>query len=101
MVLRDSLHCHLYRPSGGVMDVRIWRGSKQYIYAPVTSATDPTSKPVTMAVKLRGTEPVSGDFKTASWEPSTTKARILIGPGSPVIGELAPGIYRVWTKVDD
>lgn len=82
------------------MDVRIWRGSKQYIYAPVTSTTSPTSKPVTMAVKLNGLEPISGDFKTADWEPGTTKARIMIGPTS-TIGELAPGIYRVWTKVDD
>lgn len=83
------------------MDVRIWRGSKQYIYAPVTSKDDPTSKPVTMAVQLNGVNPATGDFKTAGWEPGTTKARILIGPGSPDIGELTPGVYRVWMKVDD
>lgn len=82
------------------MDLRIWRGSTQYVYVPVTSATSPTSKPVTVAVVLHGTEPVSGDFKPAAWEPGTTKARVLVGPNSD-IGDLAPGFYRIWVKVDD
>lgn len=82
-------------------DLRIWRKSKPYIYAAVTAASDPTSKPVTMAIKVRGTEPLDADFKPADWDPATKQARILIGPGSPDIGELAPGFYNVWTKVDD
>jgi len=82
------------------MDVRIWRGSKQYIYAPVTSASSPTSLPVSIAIVTRGVEPVSADFKAADWEPGTTKARILIGPGSSPVGELPAGNYTVWVKVD-
>lgn len=81
-------------------DLRIPQASKQYIYAPVTAASSPTSLPVSIAIVTRGVEPVSGDFKAAEWEPGTTKARLLIGPGSPVVGELAPGNYTVWVKVD-
>jgi hypothetical protein len=82
------------------MDLRIPQTSKQYIYAPVSSATSPTSLAVSIAIVPRDEEPEAGDFKTADWEPSTTKARILIGPGSPVVGELPAGNYRVWVKVD-
>jgi hypothetical protein len=81
------------------MDLRIPQTSKQYIYAPVASTTSPTSLPVSIAIVPRDEEPETADFKTADWEPSTTNARILIGPGSTV-GELSAGSYRVWVKVD-
>jgi len=82
------------------MDLRIPQSSKQYVYAPVTAASDPSSLPVSIAIVAVGVEPQAADFKTADWEPGTAKARILVGPGSPVIGELAPGNYTVWVKVD-
>lgn len=81
------------------MDLRMSRQSKEYIYVPVTASADPTSLPVFIAIKAVGTEPVSGDYKTAEWEPGTTKARLLIGPGS-TFGELTPGNYLVWVKID-
>lgn len=81
------------------MDLRMSRQSKEYIYVPVTSASDPTVLPVSIAVVAVGTEPQSGDWKTADWEPGTTKARLLIGPGS-TFGQLAAGNYLVWVKVD-
>lgn len=80
-------------------DLRIPQSSKQYIYAPVSSTTSPTSLPVSIAIVLRTLEPQSADYEAADWEPDTTKARILIGPGSTV-GELAPGTYTVWVKID-
>lgn len=81
-------------------DVRISRQSTQYIYAPVTAATDPTALPVSIAIVAVGVEPQLADWKAADWEPDTTQARILVGPGSPVIGQLAVGNYLVWVKVD-
>lgn len=81
------------------MDLRMSRQSKEYIYVPVTASTDPTSFPVSIAIKAVGVEPEAADYKVADWEPSTTKARLLIGPGS-TFGALTPGNYLVWVKVD-
>lgn len=81
------------------MDLRIPQASKQYVYAPVTAASDPSALPVSIAIVAVGVEPQPLDFKTADWEPTTTKARLLIGPGS-TFGELPAGNYTVWVKVD-
>lgn len=62
-----------------------------------------TSGTVTMAFTTIGTEPVSGDWKTASWETDATRnpdryyARVLVGPSGTVT--LADGSYDVWVKV--
>ena len=67
------------------------------------SAVDITSGTVTMAFTAVGTEPVSGDWKTASWETDATRtpnryyARCLVGPSGTVT--LTDGTYDVWVKV--
>lgn len=82
------------------MDLRIPSGSLQYVTMPITAAEDPTSLLVSMAVMPRGVEPEAGDFKTASWaEGAPYRCQVLIGPGSPGVGELDEGTYRLWAKV--
>lgn len=82
--------------------------SLDYVKVPITAteagvAVDPTALPVTMAFLSTATAPVSGDFKTASWEtvtstdPDTYWARCLVGPGGAVT--LTAGLYRVYAKV--
>lgn len=84
--------------------------SVQYVLVPVRFTasgvvTDPTSAVVTMAFIADGATPVSGDFKTASWEtdpttnPDTYYARCLVGTGGAIT--LAVGVYRIWVKVTD
>lgn len=80
-------------------DLRMSRQSKEYIYVPVTAATDPTSLPVSIAIVAVGVEPTAPDYKAADWESGTTNARLLIGPNS-TFGALTPGNYLVWVKVD-
>jgi len=64
---------------------------------------DPTGNTVQMAFPAVGVDPVSGDWKTASWETDTTLtpdayyARCLVGPGGTIA--LAAGTYGVWVKV--
>lgn len=66
---------------------------------------NPTSDTVTMAFTLNGDDPVSADFKSASWEtdsttnPDTYTALCLVGPSGAVT--LTPGSYSVWVKVVD
>jgi hypothetical protein len=79
--------------------------STEYLKVPVTFTVagadiDPTGDPVQVALPVHGTDPVSGDWVTGSWEVqgSTRWARILIGPGAKV---LAKGTYDVWVKVTD
>lgn len=63
---------------------------------------DPTGGAVQMAFPASGTDPVSGDWKTASWEtdatltPDAYYARCLVGPSGTVT--LAAGTYDVWVK---
>lgn len=52
--------------------------------------------PVSMAIVIADSEPVSGDYKTAAWD--GTQAKILIGTGSSV-GALTEGLYGVWVKI--
>lgn len=81
------------------MDVRHSRLTSQFVpMEVVTTDPSPTSKLVSIAVKPRDTDPEVGDFKTAAWIPGTTKAQVMVGPGTAV-GELAPGVYKLWTKV--
>lgn len=80
-------------------DLRIPSTSVQYVQMRVDTTVNPTSNLVSMAVTPRGTEPVAGDFKTATWAAGTPyKAQVLIGTGSSV-GVLAEGVYQVWVKV--
>lgn len=82
--------------------------SENYVKVPV-SATDSgasvniSTGTVTMAFTAVDTEPVSGDWKTATWETDATRsparyyARCLVGPGGTVT--LTDGDYDVWVKV--
>ena|SRR5947209_446156 len=69
-------------------------------------AVDPTSDTVQMAFVAEGTTPLSGDWKTASWEIDTTQsptadfARALVGSGG-VITLVAGTTYDCWIKVSD
>lgn len=87
------------------MNLTISSLSKEYIRVAVSAkesgtAVDPTSDTVTMAF-VTTDEPVSGDFKTASWETDNGKyyARCLVGPGGTIT--LSDGLYSVWVKVTD
>lgn len=79
-----------------------------YVKIPVAAiesgaVIDPTTATVTMAFPAVGVEPVSGDWKTATWETDATRtpdryyARCLVGPSGTVT--LTDGTYDVWTKI--
>lgn len=67
------------------------------------AVVDPTSFTVQAAFTAPGTDPVSGDWKTASWEtdsvphPDRYYARCLVGPGGTVA--LAVGTYEMHLKI--
>ena len=62
---------------------------------------NPTTSAVSMAFTAATAEPVSGDWKAASWDPVATcsgyLAQCLIGPGGVVA--LADGEYAVWIRI--
>lgn len=86
-------------------DVRMYRLSTDWVYATVTSTTDPSAAPVWMAVKPVGIPAGDSDLLVAQWVPGETwtdnkrRARLMVGPESD-IGALNPGQYRVWSKTD-
>lgn len=62
------------------------------------AAVDPTADTVTMAFCAAGTQPVTGDFSTASWETVTD------GNGTTYLARrlattLTAGRYDVWVRV--
>lgn len=83
--------------------------SLEYVKVPVRAVEsgltiDPTEATVTMAFVAIGTEPASGDFKTASWEttegtPDKYAAKCLVGPS----GAATPteGTYEIWVRIQD
>lgn len=85
------------------MDVRIPSSSIVIYRQQVTAAENPTSLPVSIAVKLYGIEPEAADFKTAAWITEAGKyyATILIGQAGTGIGVLTEDIYKSWVKVTD
>ncbi|GIH07420.1 hypothetical protein Rhe02_54870 [Rhizocola hellebori] len=77
-----------------------------YVKVPVRvtesgASVDPTGATVQMAFTASDVDPVSGDWKTASWEtdatttPDTYLARCLVGSAVT----LAVGTYDVWVKI--
>lgn len=79
-------------------------GSTEYLKVPISAtasgaAIDPTTSPVDLALTPSSVEPVSGDWKVASWENegSVHEARLLVGPLGSVT--LAPGSYDLWVRV--
>lgn len=90
------------------MLAEISASSIEYVRVPVSatasgSAVDPTADTVQMAFLATSAAPVSGDWKTASWEtdatttPDTYYARCLVGSAIT----LTAGTYTVWVKVTD
>lgn len=86
--------------------LRISTLDTEYIRVPVAAkeagaVVDPTGDTVQMAFPLAGVDPVSGDWKTASWETAGTTyyARCLVGPTGDVT--LTDGLYDAWVKVTD
>lgn len=88
--------------------IQISNLSKEYVKVPVVATdsgahVDITVGTVTMAFTAVGTEPVSGDWKSASWETDATRfpmryyARCLVGPSATVT--LTDGTYDVWVKI--
>lgn len=86
--------------------------SLQYVAVDVRAkeagnVVNPTADTVTMAFVTPGTLPVSGDFKTASWEtnantnPDTYTVLCLVGPGGGTITLTADTDYAVWLKIVD
>ena len=81
--------------------------SLEYVKVQVTAlengtAIDPTTDIVSMAFPVTNVVPVSGDWKSASWETTPTGAyyaRCLVGPGGTVT--LAAGRYDIWIRVSD
>lgn len=69
------------------------------------AAINPTADTVVMAFPAHGTDPVNGDWKSASWEtdatttPATYYARCLVGPSQTVA--LSVGQYDVWARISD
>lgn len=89
------------------MALRISSLSTEYVRVPVTATKnglpyDPTSSTVQMAFPGYGVEPITGDWKSASWETQGGNywARCLIGPSGGTI-TLADGFYDVWVKIAD
>lgn len=64
---------------------------------------NPTGDTVTMSfISKAELRPVTGDWKTASWETANSEyyARCLVGPTGGTI-TLTPGVWYVWVKVTD
>lgn len=82
--------------------------SKQYVKVRVSAAesgasVDLTGGTVQMAFTVVGTEPVTNDWKSATWETDSTRnpdryyARCMVGPSGTIT--LSDGTYDVWVKV--
>lgn len=88
------------------MSISISALSLEYVRVPVYAkeagaTVDPTGLTVQMAFTT--TTPVTGDWKSASWEtdattdPDTYYARCLVGPAGTIT--LSAGTYLVWVKI--
>ncbi len=81
--------------------------STSYVQVPVQAYVDgeplnPTSDTVEMAFVTVGSDPGSGDWKTASWDTApggTYLVQCLVGPAGDAV--LARGIYGAWTRITD
>lgn len=73
--------------------------SKEYLYVPITVNVEPELfiSPVSMALS-KTADP--GTFYTAEYVPEKRAIRMLVGPGTAK-GELTPGRWFVYVKVDD
>lgn len=70
--------------------------SVEYVKVPVVGPPNLTSLTVQMAIVPDGQDPVSGDWKTATW--IGTDAAVLIGPATTL--PLTKGVtYGIWVKI--
>lgn len=66
---------------------------------------NPTADTVEMAFKAAGTDPTSGDWKTASWDTDNSgsspiyHAQCLVGPGGTIA--LSAAAYIIWLRITD
>lgn len=70
--------------------------SKPYIHSFITGALGTETVEIAM---IQAAEPISGDWKTASWGAVTATgawAKILIGPGTSLA--LTDGTYQMWVR---
>lgn len=83
--------------------------STEYVRVAIgtTPAVNPTTDVVQMAFPVTGVDPISGDWKTATWEsdtsttPTTYYVRCLVGPGAGGAITLVEGLYDTYIKVND
>ena len=81
--------------------------STEYVRVAIDAGTDPTADTVQMAFPLAGSQPVTGDWKAATWrsststDPDTYYVRCLVGPGPGGLITLNNGLYDVYVKVND
>lgn len=76
--------------------LRISSLSKPYIHSFITGALGTETVEIAM---IQAAEPISGDWKTASWgavTPTGAWAKILIGPSTTLA--LTDGVYQVWVR---
>lgn len=85
--------------------------STEYVRVPLTATESgsevvPTADVVQMAFVSPGSDPVSGDWKAATWEtdsstsPTTYVVRCLVGPSGGVV-TLTEGLYDIYVRVAD
>ena len=82
------------------------RNSKEYLPVQVSATKEgvsfnPTGDSVQIAIPKTNVQPVSGDWKSASWDSYDGEyfARILVGPGGDIVP--LPGTYDIYVKVTD
>lgn len=76
----------------------------KYVHADVFSDKDPTADAVSFAFTVPGTDPVTGDWKSAAWKTTwlngRATARCLVGPTGGVI-TLTKATWAYWVRVTD
>jgi hypothetical protein len=75
--------------------------STQYIQVTIQASTNPTSDTVQMAFPLPNVDPVSGDWKTASWVSDIAPyiSQAMVGPGMAGVVDLSAGRYDIWVQI--
>jgi len=76
----------------------------EYVRVAIDAGVDPTSDTVQMAFPATGVAPITGDWKSATWETvsGVYYARCLVGPGFGGVVTLTAGaLYDVYVKVAD
>lgn len=85
---------------------QILYGSLEYLPVRVSATVDgvdydPTDDAVEIALPISGTDPISGDWKSADWQTIDDDyfARVLVGPGGDF--DLSRGDYDILVRIHD